>query len=62
MNKSFLKKLLTFQCNSDIINNVKRTDNSLLSPPFLHIERLTGRFAEHFQRVRLPLCQFVDGR
>lgn len=43
MNKSFPKKLLTFQYNSDIINNVKRNRQALyISPPFLHIERLTG--------------------
>nr|DAY20769.1 MAG TPA: hypothetical protein [Caudoviricetes sp.] len=53
---------MTFSLKNDIINNVKRTDNSLLSPPFLHIERLTGRITEHFQRVRLPFCQYVDGR
>lgn len=43
MHKNLLKKLLTFQYSSDIINNVKRTDNSLLFPTFFHIERLTGR-------------------
>ena len=44
MNKSFLKKLLTFYHISGIINNVKRSRQALYYfPPFLHIERLTGR-------------------